>query len=1275
MVLRRVFLWTFFLCIFSGFSHEQGAFRFVENKGQWNKNVRYRVDLSGGVFYLEDQKQTLVLYDQSLISNYHQGIAHLTHPNMMMQYHVVQMELENSQTPTFQASNPFTFYHNYFFGKNPKDWVRKVYPSKEVMSYNVYPGIHQKWYTHHGQLKYDFIVMPQANPNEICMVINGADDLTLKNGKLVIETAFGRVTKDAPVVYQQNDNGSHTPVECRYQLKKNRLSFVLGKYDPSRKLIIDPTLIFSTFSGSTANNFGYTATFDSEGYLYSGSTVFGASGFYPTTLGAFQRFFKGGSSGIGGTDIGITKYAQDGTTQIYSTLIGGNADEMPHSLYVNTRDELYLFGTTGSENYPVTRNAFDTTFHSTTAPVNLFNNNGLGVLYPRSCDLIVTRFNNDGSDLIASTFVGGNANDGINNQGVLRYNYADEVRGEIEIDFEDNVYVATCTQSTDFPIVGNTFQPNKDLGQDGVIFKMSSDLSQILWSSYYGGDNEDALYSLSLTKNGDVYVAGGTNSTNLPAFSNFFFSTFVGGRSDGYMGRISADGTTLMESSYLGTTDYDQIYFIETDRDENVYLLGQTESQGLGFVVNLTPQTAPYLSYNAGQFVIKFDAELDSIWWSTRFGHDDPTQPRANPNISPTAFLVDLCNSIYISGWGGTTNQQSYLNNFSGTTDSLFVTADAFQDSTDGSDFYLFVLSDDATTVNYASFYGGNQAAEHVDGGTSRFDRQGKIYQSVCAGCGGFSDFPIFPTTAWSDTNWAGSGGCNNAVFKMDFLLPIVAAEFRVPERACAPYTFNPLDNSLLQNSTNYFWDFGDGTTSTDTLPQKTFSTPGRYEIRLALSDTSTCNLSDTLIRIITIENDTTTQEPATILCLGDSVELGKNPRPNNTYEWYPSQVVLDTAASRTSVFPNSTQELLLIEYDGVCRDTIRFPVNLDSTTVSAPEDTILCSTNTLLLTATLGQPWQSVIWSRSPTFSDTLNPTGDSAVNVQPRETFTNYYVKLINPNGCMAIDSFQVTLSDFALQAENDTLICRNDSVWIGAFSLNPLDTLSYSWTPTNYILTSSDSQNILVYPIDKEAFIVRSENRLGCVGRDTIAVSVSTLFPDSVQIRSSADTIFRGRSVQLQGLPNSGSGSFQYEWRSAGNLISSDISIDQTLDSSTTFTLSVIDSANENCRYDTEYRVEVIEILCAEPELFVPSAFSPNGDGLNDQLGVFGKNIKDYNLTIYNRWGELIVELKNATETWDGTLNGEPAPEGVYYFEADITCIDDQTFYLKGDVSLLR
>ena len=275
-------------------------------------------------------------------------------------------------------------------------------------------------------LKYDFIVAPQAEVNQISMRIDGADALRLKNNALQIVTSVGTVTEQKPYAYQIID-GKKVEVNCEYVLNGNELTFAYPKsYNKNYALVIDPNVVFSTYTGATADNWGYTATYDNQGAMYVGGYVnaFPPNGsFYPTTLGAFQTIWGGGTGGNSGNgngiafacDMGISKFSSDGTQLVYSTYVGGTDNETPHSLVVDNAGNLIIYGVSYSADYPTSQNAYDKTV------------NGLG-------DIVVTKLTSDGAALLGSTFVGGSADDGINfdpgefTAGKLKRNYGDQNR-------------------------------------------------------------------------------------------------------------------------------------------------------------------------------------------------------------------------------------------------------------------------------------------------------------------------------------------------------------------------------------------------------------------------------------------------------------------------------------------------------------------------------------------------------------------------------------------------------------------------------------------------------------------------------------------------------------------------------------------------------------------------------------------------------------------------------------------------------------------------------
>ena len=397
---------------------------------------------------------------------------------------------------------------------------------------------------------------------------------------------------------------------------------------------------------------------------------------------------------------------------------------------------------------------------------------------PTGSDLVITRLRADGAALVGSTYLGGTGNDGqlplnpnlspFNPAPQLAHNYGDPFRGDILVDAADNVYVASNTTSTDFPMAGGFSSAYHGGTSDGVVCRLTPALTALTWSSYLGGGGADAAYSLQIEPvSGDVYVAGGTLSPDFPVTAGAYRSVRPG-NVDGFVARIAASGTRLLRATYVGTAGYDQAYFLQLGTDGGVYLLGQT----LG-AFPVSP--GRFHTANGTQFIQKLDANLGQSEFSTTFGSTTPAN-RGLVNLDPTAFLVDRCDRVYVCGWGGQVNEPGYTYlDANGTTDGLPTTPDAAQPGTDGSDFYLAQFSAGLRDLTYGTFYGNpdpNSEGEHVDGGTSRFDPRGIVYQAVCS-CFSPTGFPIPPgANSYSLTNNGNNGltlGCNNAAFVLNF--------------------------------------------------------------------------------------------------------------------------------------------------------------------------------------------------------------------------------------------------------------------------------------------------------------------------------------------------------------------------------------------------------------------------------------------------------------------------------------------------------------------------
>ena len=291
---------------------------------------------------------------------------------------------------------------------------------------------------------------------------------------------------------------------------------------------------------------------------------------------------------------------------------------------------------------------------------------------------------------------------------------------------------------------------------DGVVFKMNPNLSTMIWSTYLGGSADDGCYALTLDHSLNIYTTGGTSSSNFPTSIGALSTAYNGGITDGYVTKIKNDGSTILKSTFIGTSAYDQSFLIQLDNNYNVYIVGQTEG-------TMPVSAGVYSNSNSKQFIWKLNSNLNTRMLSTIFGSGS-----GQVDISPAAFLVDVCGNIFVSGWGGNVLT-------SVPTTNMPISSNAFQSSTDGFNFYLFVLSPNAASFMYGTYFGGPLSREHVDGGTSRFDKKGIVYQAVCANCGGYNagtqhnDFPVTPGS-WPNT---GSNvnhntqdyNCNQGVF------------------------------------------------------------------------------------------------------------------------------------------------------------------------------------------------------------------------------------------------------------------------------------------------------------------------------------------------------------------------------------------------------------------------------------------------------------------------------------------------------------------------------
>jgi hypothetical protein len=511
----------------------------------------------------------------------------------------------------------------------------------------------------------------RAAPFRIRLRYEGLEGLRLDGGRLLLETSVGTLVEEAPYAYQRDAAGREVPVPCAFALEGGEIRFRLPEgWDASRELVIDPVLVGSSYSGmSGSSQYGFTATFGPNGDIFGGGEAFGSG--FPTSLGAFQTTF-GGS-----VDMAITRFSADASSVVFATYLGGNSSDLPHSLIADPAGDLYVMGTSSSSNYPVTAGAYDGALNGGT-------------------DIVVSKLSPDGTALLGSTYIGGSGTDGNNGDFNLTPNYGDQHRGEVNFDATGNVIVASVSSSSNFPTTPGALDGTLGGAQDAVVFSMSPDLDALNWSTYLGGTGGDAACALKADAAGLIVVAGGTTSSNFPTTPGAWLTTYSGGTADGFLARLTGDGSALDASTYVGTNGVDIAYFTKIDEDGFPYAAGNC-----GTTFPITPGV--YNVPNSTQFILKMQPDFSAPIWSTQTGAG--TGGSFSPELAPTAFLVDVCGNVYLGGF---------------TEENMPVTPDAIKPAVDFSgDFHFQVLAPDATALLYGTFFGGS-GWEHVDGGTSR---------------------------------------------------------------------------------------------------------------------------------------------------------------------------------------------------------------------------------------------------------------------------------------------------------------------------------------------------------------------------------------------------------------------------------------------------------------------------------------------------------------------------------------------------------------------------
>ena len=1208
---------------------------FVENRGQWDAPFLYVAQLHGAALFAEES--CLTVHVREAVPH-----DHAFHHHTGTRTHAYRVHFEGASKGVDVTGNDIDYnsgYDNYYYGHSPDRWVSRVPHCMTVYYAGLYPGVDMDLRAAGNAVKSNFYVHPGASPSAIALRYEGVDRLYLSNGNLVAATSVGDIIELRPYAYQETSKGRRE-VEVRFRVRENVVSFIVDAYDKEETLVIDPVLIFSTYTGSTADNWGTTATYDSYKNTYTAGLVFDIG--YPTSLGAYDGHWNGN------TDIGIFKFDTTGTQRLFATYLGGSMADMPHSMYVNTFDELVIFGTTGSSDFPVTPDAFDISFNGGTALQ--YENTSL-IDFPNGSDIFVSRFSADGAQLQASTYIGAEGNDGLNyrqsynrnytvimeGNDSLYFNYGDGARGELITDDMNNVYVGSTSMSRFFPVTNNGVQLMSGGQQDGVAFKLDYNLRNLIWSTYLGGSGDDAIYSIDVDTDYNLLVCGGTNSGNFPVAIDGYQPAYSGGTADGFVVKLSADGHTLLGGTYLGSEAYDQIYFVRTGKHNEVFIFGQTKASGSTMVHNAT-----YNVPGSGMLVARLTPDLTGCVWSTVFG-----TPIGRPNLSPTAFAADLCNRVYCAGWGRDFVGYNGMTWGQAGTTGMETTAGAVLDTTDGQDFYVMSIDANATHLDYATFFGelhginSGGGGDHVDGGTSRFDKTATLYQSVCASCGGYNGFPTTPGV-WSDSNL--SDNCNNALFRFNIHDDFAVAEFVPPPVGCAAYTASFHNTG---RGTQFLWDFGDGSTSTARNPTHTYTQAGDYTVRLIARMTFGCKSADTTEHTVSVLSNAGRTFASEASCNGSPMQIGRQPALGAIYRW--TGDVSDTTVANPYV-THSGIYILHISTIGGCNEIDTFIVTyidlLDTLMVFNPTCPGGNDGRAIALVPPQHRDSVTYLWDGQPGDSVLRNLEADGRTHTL---TLQGY--------GCEVVQRFVIEDPErLTFSKEGHAVQCSD---------------ACDAWVHLAYGYADLPLADTLIEGLCEGTFIYTFADTAGCPYADTTVIVRSHAL-DSLDAWADDTLIFLTESTHLHATRLPG---VTYQWDNSHTLdnATSPSPLATPTDTLTFYTVTATDALG--CSRRASVTIHCTDVNCGRPNIFIPNVFSPNDDGKNDQLCFDGRFVLDFHLEIFSRWGEKVFETDDIHSCWDGRYNGNWCLPGVYTYTCRVRCEANLETLLKGDITLIR
>ena len=545
--------------------------RFEENRGQFPAPVLFAARAHTYDFFLTPDAVTIVLRRDE-------------------RRYALRLKLEGARLTPWETRGvqPAQAPVHYFRGAEVIGGVRRF---ERLHADLVAPGIDWTFYGRGGDVEYDLILHPPANPARVRFVYEGARGMRVDGaGHLVVDTPLGPFVQRKPRVLQWRPEGPHE-VEAAYHVVGMAAGLLVAAYDPARPLVIDPQLTYASYLGGASVEVAYGLAIDAAGAWYvTGETL---SADFPVQTG-FQTDRPD-------RDAFVTKFHPSGASLVYSTYLGGASIDSGRAIAVDEAGHAFVTGYTFSIDFP-TANPYQTD--------------------RPGYDAFVTKLSPAGNTLVYSTYLGGSGAD---------YGW------DLALDSGGRAYVTGYTYSTNFPTLNHFQTEPGDSNADAFAAKFTPQGNALVYSTYLGGNRWDAATSIAVDPPGNAYVAGKTDSTNFPLAGPLHGDR---GLRDGFVVKLAPEGGAPLFSTYLGGSEYDEIQDIAVDPDGAVYVAGQTYSTDFPL---LNPLRGDPGDRDADAFAAKLHPSGSALLFSTYLG--------GAKSDSAQAIAVDASRSVHVTGW------------------------------------------------------------------------------------------------------------------------------------------------------------------------------------------------------------------------------------------------------------------------------------------------------------------------------------------------------------------------------------------------------------------------------------------------------------------------------------------------------------------------------------------------------------------------------------------------------------------------------------------------